>query len=105
MKIEWHGVQAGRPDWAEGSRSLAFTLRSLQDRRMLYCIFNAYWEPLTFEIPPASGGATWRRCIDTARPAPDDIREWIDAPPVEQATYVAAPRSVVLLAAALDTPN
>jgi glycogen operon protein len=103
VKIEWHGIHARRPDWSDQSRSLALTLHSLQDRRLFYCVFNAYWEPLTFEIPAAPGGAPWRRCVDTAQPSPDDIREWIDAPKVGQSTYRAESRSVVLLAAALDT--
>jgi isoamylase len=100
VKIEWHGVRPGAPDWGEQSHSLAVALRSLHDRRVLYGIFNAYREPLTFELPPAPGGA-WRRCIDTARPSPDDIHDWIDAPAVGQSSYVAAPRSVVLLASAI----
>ena len=97
VKIEWHGVRPGAPDWGERSHSLAVALRSLHDRRVLYCIFNAYREPLTFELPPAPAGGAWRRCIDTARPSPDDIHDWIDAPVVGEAAYVTAPRSVVLL--------
>ena len=33
---------------------------------LLHGIFNAYWEPLAFELPPAPTGTSWRRCIDTA---------------------------------------
>ena len=66
-------------------------------------MLNAYWEPLTFELPavPADSQQTWRRCIDTALPSPDDIRLWEAAPAVEQPTYVVQARSVVLLALAL----
>src|SRR5262249_10016453 len=103
VKVEWHGVRLGRPDWGDQSRSLAMLLRSLHGRRTLYVIFNAYWEPLTFELPPAPEGQAWRRCIDTALAAPDDIRDWIDAPIVAQPSYAAEPRSIVLLAAALDS--
>jgi glycogen operon protein len=67
-------------------------------------MLNAYWEPLTFEVPamPAEGQQAWRRCIDTALDSPDDICPWETAPVVTQATYVAQPRSVVLLALALE---
>jgi hypothetical protein len=59
---------------------------------------------LTFELPPvpAESQQRWRRCIDTALASPDDIFTWKDAPLVAQATYVVQPRSVVLLAAALQ---
>ena len=42
-----------RPDWSDHSHSLAFTLRSSAARFLLHGMFNAYWEPLTFELPPA----------------------------------------------------
>jgi isoamylase len=103
-KIEWHGVALGRPDWGERSHSLALTLRSLQGRFLLHGLFNAYWEPLTFELPPVPAGSrqAWRRCIDTALASPDDIAPWDTAPAVTQGTYAAQPHSVVLLALALE---
>ena len=59
---------------------------------------NAYWEPLTFELPPAPGvHQGWRRGVDTARDAPEDICEGPDAAPVVDETYVVQPRSLVLL--------
>jgi glycogen operon protein len=63
-------------------------------------MLNAYWEPLTFELPapPEGCGEPWRRFIDTALASPEDIRPWADAPPVRQASYVVSPRSTVLLA-------
>ena len=62
-------------------------------------MFNAYWEPLTFELPaPPAGGQRWRRCIDTALPSPHDIQPWDEAEPVAQDTYVVQARSVVVVA-------
>jgi glycogen operon protein len=103
-RLEWHGVKLGRPDWSEGSHSLAFTLRSLRARFLLHAMFNAYWEPLKFELPPlpAGGREAWRRCIDTALQTPDDICPWRDASVVRQPKYEVQPRSMVLLALALD---
>jgi glycogen operon protein len=102
--IEWHGVALNRPDWSDHSHSLAFTLRSLRGRFLLHGLLNAYWEPLTFELPPlpAERGKGWRRCIDTALDSPDDICPWETASVVTQATYVAQPRSIVLLALAFE---
>ena len=51
-QIAWHGVALERPDWGDPSHSLAFTLRSLRGRFLLHVMLNAYWEPLTFEMPP-----------------------------------------------------
>ena len=74
-KIQFSGTTLNSPDWSEHSHSLALTLESLRGRFRLHGIFNAYWEPLAFELPPADG-QSWRRCIDTAQPSPDDIRPW-----------------------------
>src|SRR5262249_8636720 len=71
--IEWHGVALNCPDWGEQSHSVAFTARTLRARFLLHGMLNAYWEPLTFELPriPAESQQHWRRCIDTALPSPD----------------------------------
>jgi isoamylase len=96
-KIQWSGVTLNAPDWSEGSHSLAITLERLRGRFRLHGMFNAYWEPLTFELPPTNG-QSWRRCIDTALASPDDIHLWSDAAPVSTTTYRVAPRSVVVFA-------
>ena len=102
-RVEWHGVQLGRPDWSPQSHSLAFTLRTLRDRFVLHVMFNAYWEPLTFELPPvpADGSERWRRRLDTARASPDDISRGATAPVVAEDRCVVQPRSIVVLATAL----
>ena len=56
-RIDWHGVRLGRPDWSDHSHSLAFTMESLRARFLLHGIFNAYWEPLTFELPAVAARA------------------------------------------------
>lgn len=99
-RIDWHGVMLAHPDWRDNSHSLAFSLESLGARFQFHVILNAYWEPLTFELPVEPGKA-WRRCIDTALASPDDINPWDAAPAVEQTAYLAQPRSVILLACAL----
>jgi glycogen operon protein len=103
-KTQWHGVVLDRPDWGDQSHSLAFTLRSLRGRFLFHGIFNAYSEPLSFQLPPVPPDSRqrWRRCIDTALPSPDDICHWRSGCEVAQAAYLAQPRSVVLLALALN---
>jgi len=67
-------------------------------------MFNAYWEPLEFALPPLPNGARnpWRRWIDTFRHSPDDIVDWERAPSVPGLTYRTGPRSVVVLFTGLD---
>jgi glycogen operon protein len=103
-KIEWHGVALHSPDWSEHSHSLAFTLQSLSARFLFHGMLNAYWEPLTFELPPvpAESQQPWRRSVDTALASPDDFCPWETAPFVEQAAYVVQPRSVVILVRPLE---
>jgi glycogen operon protein len=101
--IQWSGVALHRPDWAEHSHALAITLESLRGHVLFHVLFNSYWEALTFELPPTPDDRQrWRRCIDTALPSPDDIRRLGEAPAVAAGWYVVEPRSIVLLARALD---
>jgi glycogen operon protein len=63
-------------------------------------ILNAYWEPLAFEVPPREAGVdAWRRIVDTTLASPDDFTAAADAPTIETDTYLAGPRSIVVLAA------
>ena len=95
----WHGVKLNRPDWNESSHSIAFTAELRNDKLLVHLMFNAYWEPLEFELPPTLGERSldWRRWIDTAREAPEDIVSWQTAPMVPSSPYRVGARSVVLL--------
>jgi glycogen operon protein len=93
----WHGVTLNQPDWSEHSHSVAFSAQLLGEGLLVYFIFNAYWEPLEFEIPPVTGENHWRRWIDTYLDSPQDIVEWQSAPPVSGVNYPAGPRSVIVL--------
>jgi len=100
----WHGVKLHQPDWSQQSHSLAFSAE-LPEESLSFCIiFNAYWEPLEFRLPAGSHivGQPWRRWIDTSLESPDDIQDWPAAPVVTGRTYLAGPRSVVVLIAAAD---
>jgi isoamylase len=64
---------------------------------VLHALPNAYWEPLSFELP----GRRWRRWIDTFLDSPDDIVDSEEAPEVAGPTYRVEPRSVVILFTAI----
>jgi len=98
--IAWHGVQLGKPDWGYPSHSLAFRVSHDHCTECLFVMVNAYWEPLSFELPASPVSRPWRRVIDTARPSPEDILPLEEAPVVATSVSPAAPRSVVVLMAA-----
>jgi glycogen operon protein len=101
--VEWHGVGLRRPDWNDHSHSLAFTARTPYWQFALHGMFNAYWEPLTFELPSGSDQPyRWQRCVDTALPSPDDFCIPDEAATVTGGTYLVQPHSCVLLVSKLS---
>ena len=101
-EIHPHGVRLGAPDLSAESHSLAVTVRGPGGAALFHVMFNAYWEPLTFELPPLTPGVheCWRRWIDTDRDAPEDIADDF-GPSVEGPAYAVQARSLVVLFAAL----
>jgi isoamylase len=95
----WHGVKLNQPDWSDQSHTIALSIELPLQRLVTYCIFNAYWEPLDFELPatPSVHTNLWRRWIDTFLDSPEDIVPWQEAPSFTSASYRAGPRSVVVL--------
>ena len=93
--VHWHGVKRNEPDWSRQSRCVAF---SVEGRYRNYVVMNAYWEPLTCELPllPASR-AGWRRLIDTSLASPQDVCRRSEAPLIGAKSYVVQSRSVVML--------
>ena len=97
-RIEWHGVALGEPDWSDTSHSLAATFHFDAGRVAVHLMINAYWEALAFAVPPQDERFfPWRRCVDTFRPSPDDVRVWGEAETVRGGALVVQPRSIVVL--------
>jgi len=98
--IQPHGVRLNKPDLSPESHSLAVTIRGNGRVAPFHAMFNAYWEPLTFELPRPGPEVhdCWRRWIDTYREAPDDICDGL-GPPVEGPSYTVQARSLVVLVA------
>jgi glycogen operon protein len=84
---------------------VAFSTELRKEGVLVHFIFNAYWEPLDFELPPVAGGGPqpWRRWIDTALDSPHDIVPWEEAPPTIGSGYRAEARSVVVLFAGVGS--
>jgi isoamylase len=100
-RIHWHGIRLNEPDWSDSSLCIAMTAWSLRGRFVIHVMINAYWEPLTFELPPvpANFGVTWYRWIDTYLDSPDDICTLNEAPVIRDTVYYVHPRSIVSLIA------
>ncbi|MDO2947692.1 glycogen debranching protein GlgX [Aeromonas simiae] len=74
-EICWHGVTPYQPDWGPHSHSIAMSALSHEEQVAFYLVFNSYWAPLDFTLPSPPHGIAgyWRRILDTALPAPEDI--------------------------------
>ncbi len=68
---QWHGVEINRPDWAEWSHTLAWSVNERVQGPLLWCGLNAYSRAVHFELPVCPSG--WVRVIDTALPAGEDL--------------------------------
>jgi isoamylase len=98
--LSWHGTRLGRPDWEGTSRSLGMHLEGRDGDDPLYVFANAHWEPRRFELPPLVAPRRWRRFVDTSLEPGADAAEPGREPALPAAkTYVAGPRSVVVLVA------
>lgn len=102
-QLIWHGVEPGQPDWSAASTTLAFQLFNPFYDHELCVIMNAFWEPLTFTLPPPQRAAhlPWQRLIDTAAPSPDDFHPAPAAPYLLEGKLTVQPRAVVVLEARL----
>ena len=95
--LSWQGVTLGQPDWSYYSHSLAFTLRHPEAKEHLHVMLNAYWEPLTFELPLPEEGQCWHRIVDTSLSLPETVCEINAAHPFKGEAYQVEARSCVVL--------
>ena len=97
--IIWHGVKLGQPDLSTSSHSIAFTLNYPRKNESIHVMINAFWQPLSFELPPLQRGIFWYRIVDTALPSPQDYQPTETAERIEKDLMLLAGRSVVILSA------
>ncbi len=101
--ISFHGVQLHRPDLNAYSHSIALLLNGSAASRplgeewpSLFLAFNAYHDPLSFEVPPPpSSRYAWHLQLDTGTDHPHDfmIRPTI----MEDSTISLIPHSLMIL--------
>jgi glycogen operon protein len=97
-QIQAHGVRLNEPDLSRVSHSLAVTVRG-EELALFHFMFNAYWEPLVFDLPPVVSRVhgPWLHWIDTYADAPHDVYDWPSGPAVEGPSYAVQARSLVVL--------
>jgi glycogen operon protein len=95
--VTWHGGLVCEPDWGHESRSVAFTLDSVDGDATFHVMLNAYWEPLLLELPTAPHRGAWLRVVDTSLEPPNDIADLGGEAPVTTGFYRIGPRSAVVL--------
>ncbi len=103
--LVFHGRKVGQPEWGADVRWLSFTLAYPAVGERLHVVLNAFWEPLTFEMPNLPAGESWRRVIATAAPPPLDIVKPEEAPEHKAAKFVAPPRSATVFVAWPPNPR
>ena len=95
--VMWHGTKLGAPNWDDpNAQALAMTIAGFNGNPDIHVIMNMHWEALDFDLP-AVAGRTWRRAVDTSLASPDDIADPGEEVAVEESTYSAGARSVVVL--------
>jgi len=102
--ISWHGVTPWKPDWTPASHSVAFLLCGRHGKaaggplEFIYCVFNMFWNPLTFTLPVLPKGMQWTRFADTHDTSPDGIVTPGSEPTLEnQRQYKVEARSTLIL--------
>lgn len=100
--ITWHGVQPNQADFSDSSRLLAWVLESFETEQRsdipIYVASNAYWEPLTVELPEVEG-KRWYRVVDTSMPSGEDIVSDEEAHFLPETQYEIMPRTTIVLIA------
>jgi len=102
--IDFVGTSGTGQDWAGWNTVLAYRLTERGreegvpgDEMMV--MFNMHWGDQYFGLQPPAGGGGWHVLVNTAMPAGGDVFRRLDAPAVEGPSFLAGPRSVVVLIA------
>jgi glycogen operon protein len=102
--IRWYGPNLAQPAWGDPElRTLAYQLDGAEADRgagsyLVFVIYNADWQGKAMRIPEPGAGRRWYRVTDTSLPADADfVADGVELVPAD--TYLASPRSTVLLLA------
>jgi glycogen operon protein len=95
--MSWHGVNLGEPDFGEHSHSIALEMKAPDRGEHVFLMINAFWEPLSFELPRPDHGCSWHRLIDSSLSPGEDCLTLEEAPGIRTKRYRLTERSVAML--------
>lgn len=95
--LKWHGTDLDEPDFNSSSHSLAVEMKDPRSSEHLYAALNAYWEPLTFQLPEPKNGEDWHKIIDTSLAYPENIVDLHASPAMADDKILVPARSTVVL--------
>lgn len=94
--IDWHGSQAGAPQWDIQDSLLAFTLKSPNSKEAIYAAFNAHDYEKEIHLPQ-SPTDNWFWVVNTANQSPLDFNEHPEKFPMKTGSFVMIPHSAIVL--------
>lgn len=99
ISITWHGIHLGKPDFSDNSHSLALEMKSDPEGEHVFIMVNAYWEPLTFDLPKHGRNQEWQRIIDTSLGGAKDYAQPGKSVPIKGPRYRLKDRSIAVMVA------
>ncbi len=75
--VQWHGVNASKPDWSDWSHTLAYSINQGSNGAVMWLGLNAYEKAMTFELP--SPMSSWVGILNTSsKQCPKTIQTTIE---------------------------
>ncbi len=97
--ITWHGLVPNQPDWSAQSRCIAYSLNTPEGIPELMVLLNASETEQAFTLAQPPADLRWHRVINTALPAPDEIKDFREAPlVVEKKVFLDSKSALVMVA-------
>jgi glycogen operon protein len=100
--ISWQSTRRGHEDWSSSAKTLAYFLNGRlagqpRDDDFFVMLNGHRQDPADFEMPALPKGRSWRRIIDSAAAAPDDIMDETQATAAKETVRVLPMAAVVLI--------
>lgn len=95
--IDWHGSEAGAPQWNLHDSLLAFTLKSRDSKKAIYAAFNAHDYEREINLPQSPTRGSWFWVVNTANKPPLDFNDCPEKYPVKMNKYLMSAHSAIVL--------
>jgi glycogen operon protein len=89
-----HGVKLNEPDFSPTSHSIAIEIQNTSVQEHAYVVFNAYWSPLTYQLPATKGAERFHKILDTSLSFVSSISDLVNLPAVAEKSQAIPERSI-----------